>query len=375
MSTLKVNTIQDTTGNDALTIDSSGNVTASQGFVPSTQLSHRNLIINGAMQVAQRGTSFNSTSGFLYTADRWRRYFQSSTGAFSTSVDSDALVGFEKSLKLTVTTTQSTLTASEQYWVSQAVEAQNMSQLNMGTSDAVTSTLSFWVKSSVAGDYAVMFGSSGSTRQYVSMYTINSANTWEYKTITIAGETTGTWATGTSIGMNVRFSVGVGTDFHTTSEDTWLTSYKLSTNAQTNLMATSGATFQITGVQLEVGSVATPFEHRSYGEELARCQRYYQKPINNQEFQAVASRAGTGWVFFQVPTAVPMRTEPSLTLSGTVDITSEGNIGTFGTVINWGFNDVGCLLIGTGATISIASAYNGTVYCQNTVNLSFDAEL
>ena len=313
MSTLKVNTIQDTTGNDALTIDSSGNVTASQGFVPSTQLSHRNLIINGAMQVAQRGTSFNSTSGFLYTADRWRRYFQSSTGAFSTSVDSDAPAGFEKSLKLTVTTTQSTLTASEQYWVSQAVEAQNMSQLNMGTSDAVTSTLSFWVKSSVAGDYAVMFGSSGSTRQYVSMYTINSANTWEYKTITIAGETTGTWATGTSIGMNVRFSVGVGTDFHTASEDTWLTAYKLSTNAQTNLMATSGATFQITGVQLEVGSVATPFEHRSYGEELARCERYYQKSDSARMTMWSGNTTSGQNYFHGISFITQMRTTPTMT--------------------------------------------------------------
>ena len=298
MSTLKVNTIQDTTGNDALTIDSSGNVTASQnttlngdvtvsgGFVPSTQLSHRNLIINGAMQVAQGGTSATNVSeasdGFnKRTVDRFQTLLGGSlhTAVYTVSQDSNAPTGFSNSYKVSCTTADASLDATVNSYIDYRIEAQDLQHLNYGTSNAKTLTLSFWVKSNQTGDYVSWQYTPDAARHRGTVYTINTSDTWEKKTITFSGDTSQSINNDNGSGMFIRFVFAAGTDFTSgTLPSEWenIVSANRHPGQTANIGASTSDYFQITGVQLEVGSVATPFEHRSYGEELARCKRYYE---------------------------------------------------------------------------------------------------
>jgi len=313
MSTLKVNTIQDTTGNDALTIDSSGNVTASQGFVPSTQLSHRNLVINGAMQVAQRGTA--TSNG--YTLDRWAF---NSTGmddfAFSiTQNTSSGLSEFPNSLKFTTTTAESAVDANDRAYFDYRIEGQNLQNLGYGTSDAKTMTLSFWVKSSVTGTYAsfIYQDDASPARSYLANWTIDTANTWEKKTITIAGDSGGNINNDNGPAFYLRWFLFAGSDWSGSSTPlhTWGSTVGRTEapNQTAQVPLTNNSTWELTGVQLEVGSVATPFEHRSYGEELARCQRYYYKPGGDIEtWRNWANSHGIGYIWFPVQ----MRIAPSV---------------------------------------------------------------
>ena len=237
-------------------------------------LSNRNLIINGDMRIDQRygGGGPNTVSGGNYSVDRFGMYY--SGNAYSTQQSTTAPDGFKNSLLMTVTGTSTPVYS----FFGQRIEGLNSAQFGFGTSWAKTVTLSFWVRSSVSGIYSFAITNNNGDRTYAVNYTINSANTWEYKTATIPGDTTGTWLTTNGVGVYIRFNLGsaaarlisegswqaVNADGATgsTGADTWAT--------------TSGATFYITGVQLEVGDTATPFEHpRSYGDELARCQRYF----------------------------------------------------------------------------------------------------
>jgi len=296
MSTLKVNTIQDTTGNDALTIDSSGNVTASQGFVPSTQLSHRNLIINGDMRVAQRGTSWTNQTGTSYNVDRWVNQ-ETGSAIFSISREnSDAPNGFKYFHRVTVTTADATTDSSDKTCVKQVIETGSLYHLDWGTSNAKSITLSFWVRSSSTGTFTVaLYHQAGTSYSYVDAYTINTADTWEYKTITIPGNTNIAFTDNLNeAGLQVRFALSGGSGV-TQSIGSWVLGNYFAGTGQTQLTETVNSTFDLTGVQLEVGSVATPFEHRSQGEELARCQRYYFKPDHpNNDLQLYAI-AGTSF--------------------------------------------------------------------------------
>jgi len=274
-SIIKVNTIHDTTGNDALTIDSSGNVTASQGFVPSTQLSHRNLIINGAMQVAQRGTSGTNTGDSQFpSVDRWLTRTYNGTGRVTLARQNIDSNGFRYSVRATPSTTDTSGTYG--YTLGQYIEGNNTNHLNWGTSSAQTITLSFWVKSSETGTFSVSFRNGAGDRSWVSSYSISTSDTFEYKTITVTGSTDGTWATDTNASILLEFCYGGQTSKSTSSLDQWVTGNYTAATGQTDIMQSTSNYFEITGVQLEMGSVATPFEHRSYGEELAKCQRYYE---------------------------------------------------------------------------------------------------
>ena len=247
-------------------------------------LSNRNLIINGAMQVAQRGTSLSiAPAENGYSVDRFKIFtyaMDQLSGTFAQV--SDAPTGFASSLKWTTGTAESAVTDSEYHSIEYSIEAQDLQHLNYGSSDAKTITLSFWVKSSVADDFGLSVYKQDTTNRIINpTYTINSANTWEYKTITILGDTasSASIANDTGIGLLISWGIGCGpvysgtpnTSWNTYSNPTWLGS-----QTQSTVTTTSGATFQITGVQLEVGDTATPFEHRSYGDELAKCQRYYE---------------------------------------------------------------------------------------------------
>jgi len=319
MSKLKVTTISDPDNdNAALTIDSSGNVTAPQGFVPSTQLSHRNLIINGAMQVAQRATSRSSIGATFayYTADRWLIGSAGGTTArYDMSQSTDAPDGFGHSLKLECVNADATVDANEYQRIEQRLEGQDFQQLAFGTSSAKSFTLSFWVKSSVTGQYTVTFDFNDGTtyRQRVAQYTIDSANTWEYKTITIEGDTDTSIANDNAYRFGLFWGLRAGSTYNTTDDgDVWFdeTSAKRMYGQNAVIGANVGETWQITGIQLEVGSVATPFEHRSYAEELARCQRYYATSYGGYQLAVDIQDAS----FASTNFPVTMRADPTATV-------------------------------------------------------------
>ena len=255
---------------------------AQKAGVPSGR---RNLLINGAMNVAQRGTqSTGITSAGYYSIDRMR-YSESgidTTSEFTHEQVSDAPDGFSNSLKLTTTTAQGGISAEgRQSALNIRMEAQDLQHLKYGSSSAEQLTISFWVKSSLTGVATVGFYGNDAARSIAFAYTINAANTWEYKTHTIPGDTAGSINNDTGTGLELFFNTAAGS---TRTGGTLQTSWGDSTSLNDemcggmtlNIVDTLNATFQITGIQLEVGSVATPFEHRSYGEELALCQRYFE---------------------------------------------------------------------------------------------------
>ena len=241
-----------------------------------TALSNRNLIINGAMTIDQRnsGSSVTPTADQTYVLDRFGAGL-SVASKFSLEQTTTVPAGFENSMKATVVSAY-TPGASEWFGFFHKVEGLNTSHLDFGTSNAKTLTLSFWVRSSVTGDYGFSLANSAQNRAYPVLYNISAADTWEYKTITIAGDASGTWLTTNGVGLILLWSLGAGSSYLQTA-NAWGTGLGLGTTGQTNWITNAAATFYITGVQLEIGETATPFEHRSFGDELARCQRYYLK--------------------------------------------------------------------------------------------------
>jgi len=237
----------------------------------------RNRIINGGMVIDQRNNgasvTITNTGAFTYTLDRWAA-FGSAASKFSVQQVSDAPSGFVNSLKIT-SLAATTVASGDQYTLNQSVEGFNTSDLGWGTTGAQTVTLSFWVKSSLTGTFGGVFVNNAIDRGYGFNYTVSAANTWEQKTVVVSGDTTGTWATGNTVGIRIYFGLGVGSTFAATP-GVWQAGGFRSVTGATSVVGTSGATFYITGVQLEAGSVATPFERRPYGTELALCDRYYE---------------------------------------------------------------------------------------------------
>ena len=296
-------------------------ITFDDGTSIASGLSHfRNRVINGAMEIDQRrnGSAATVDGDNVYGVDRWTST-EIGNGAFTQQQISDAPSGFKNSLRITTTTAQTgTLNAVTRHYI----EGTNLVDLAWGTASAKTITLSFWVKSSLTGTFGGAIrndSDAGALRNYVISYTISSANTWEYKTITIPGDTTGTWPTTTGIGLIIWFSHGTG---NLGAANSWSGSDHRGVTGQTNLISTLNATWQITGVQFEVGSFATTFERRPYGTELALCQRYFLKtnPDNS-------SRCGGMWGSMYTSTTghitgslpVAMRIAPTATRGGTND--------------------------------------------------------
>ena len=295
MSTLKVNTIlsADTpTVNitDGLNVTGVSTVAAlnSTSIVNNSPLSNRNLIINGAMKVAQHATSQASiTSSGYYNVDRFRTALNTGTVTTSQSTDVPTGEGFSKSFKVDVTTADTSLSGTNFLHVQQAIEGQNLQSLAYGTSSAKDITLSFFVKSNKTGIYCISLEKSDNTRyDFTVEYTINSANTWEKKTITISPDSNIQAANGAidddnGKGFNLKFVLAAGGDRDNGSNNTWNSNTPThSTANQVNLLDSTSNEWYLTGVQLELGSVATPFEHRTFGEDLALCQRYLFKNIN-----------------------------------------------------------------------------------------------
>jgi len=275
MSTLNVATIKNgATAN--ITLDTAGNATVGNTLAMGSSFL-RNRIINGDMRIDQRNAGASVTPATNdYTLDRWQ-WSLSQASKLTVQQSTDAPTTFSYSLLATVAATVASLGATDYFTVRTKIEGFNFADFSFGSASAKTLTLSFWVKSSVTGTFGGVMANSGYARSYPFTYFISAANTWEYKTLTIVGDTSGTWLTTNGIGAIVEFGLGVGTTYSGTANNTWQSAGYDSANGATNLLATSSATWRITGVQLEVGSVATPFERRQYGQELALCQRYYYR--------------------------------------------------------------------------------------------------
>ena len=280
--------------------------------------SFKNRIINGAMVIAQRSTgsvTASTTSAITYgSCDRWA-YLVSQASKFTYQQSSTAPTGFTNSLLITSSSAY-TVGASDTFNILQVIEGFNCADLGFGTANAKTITISFWVQSSLTGTFGGVLCNYNINRTYPFTYTISSANTWEQKTITISGDTTGTWNTNNSGGLQLMFSLGTGSSASGTAGSWSGSSYYGATGA-TSVVGTSGATFYITGVQLEKGSVATSFDYRPYGTELQLCQRYYQNmQIAGQNSGVGVFRGSSAANATELAlniTGAPMRTNPTVT--------------------------------------------------------------
>jgi hypothetical protein len=238
-------------------------------------LGFRNRIINGDMVIDQRNAGASVTlTADLYTVDRFLARTASATNS-TAQRSTTAPSGFNNSLLVTIGTGASPASSASNA-IRQEIEGFNVADLGWGTASAKTVTISFWVRSSLTGTFGGALSNAGINRAYPYTYSISAANTWEYKTVIIPGDISGTWATDNSSGIRFWIDLGSGTDKQGTAGSWGAADYRAASGC-VQLVATSGATFFITGVQLEAGSVATPFERRPYGTELALCQRYYQK--------------------------------------------------------------------------------------------------
>jgi hypothetical protein len=238
------------------------------------ELGPRNRIINGAMNISQRGATFAALASGAYCLDRFS-FTNTSAGVVTATQNADVPgdLQFQKSLRLTVTTADASVAAGDLMTIGQRVEGYNVRDL-IGK----TFTLSFWVRSSKTGTHCVYFANSTPDRSYVAEYTVLAANTWEFKTITVSGGliTAGTWDWEDGIGLRVNWTLAGGSTYQTTA-GAWQTGSYVATSAQVNCLDTIGNIFAITGVQLEAGGSATPFDYSDYATEFARCQRYYEQ--------------------------------------------------------------------------------------------------
>ena len=250
----------------------------------------KNRIINGDMRIDQRnaGASVTPTNA-QYLTDRFSALLTQAS-KFTAQQNAGSVTppaGFINYLGMTSSSAYS-IGSGDAFGVLQKIEGLNVADLGWGTANAKTVTLSFWVRSSLTGTFGGSILNSDVTRSYPFTYTISAANTWELETITIAGDTSGTWLKTNGIGLNINFSLGTGATYNGTA-GSWASAYYLSATGATSVVGTSGATFYITGVQLEVGSIATGFEYVDYGTQLLMCQRYYQTNISGYYGSAVSS--------------------------------------------------------------------------------------
>ena len=317
-------------------------------------LTGRNMVINGDMRIDQRnsGSAVSAHNTNLFPVDRFR-CIENTGGSVSMQRVQDAPAGFYYSLKFTVTGTD-TLTGTEFSRALHPIEGSNIGHLNWGTSNAKTCTLSFYVKSSVAGQYYVNIFNGSANRIIVKGYTIDAANTWERKIISVAGDTSGSWSTSTATGIYIGWMQGTGPDYIVSSTDTWGGTFDMVGANQVNLLATNGATWQLTGVQFEVGSQDTPFEHEPVSVTLAKCQRYFYKGGSGDRLRLTQYHASYKGGTFFYPTT--MRAAPS------VSATHTGGTNTFGTPTDKSF------------FVYYASGTSDTTYHEIT-SITLDAEL
>jgi hypothetical protein len=323
----------------------------------------KNRLINGAMVIDQRNAGAAVTADGSYPVDRF--IVAASTGSNSFQQSSTVPSGFVKSLSWTVVSGASP-SAGAQSQIRQVIEGNNVNDFGWGAAGATTVSLSFWVRSSLTGTFAGSLMNSAYNRAYVFTYTISSANTWEYKTITIAGDTSGTWLTTNGVGIRVNFDVGSGSSSNGTA-NAWNAGEYYRTSGSITLVATTGATFYITGVQLEKGSTATSFDYRPYTTELQLCQRYFEKMGGDASTDMYFDgyQLGSTDITWPIYYKVNKRASPTATVVGSWNI---GN--------NGGVNIQGLGL--TTCTFRLTSSTTGNTYAHTTgtsTYLTFSAEL
>ena len=290
-----------------------------------TALSNRNLISNCSMCVYQRGSGTlpSGTSLTYYGPDRWRVYKETSTAVATLSQDTDVPSGqgFKYSYKIDVTTADASVAAGDRCDMIYRFEGQDLQQLKKGTSSAESLTLQFWVKSPKTGTHICEMFDADNSRQISKAYTVNTADTWEYKTITFEGDTTGAYDADNANSMQISWWLIAGSTY---SGGTLNTSWASNTNAnravgQVNVLDDTANNFLITGVQLEVGEQATPFEHRSFGDEMTRCERYFQRFVANDAYTAwsVAFSTSATSAKAHLKYNGKMRAEPTISQSNT----------------------------------------------------------
>ncbi len=309
------------------------------------QFPYRNLLINGDMQIAQRSTSVASnTAGGYLTADRFNNQL-SSLGTWTQSVENDAPTGsgFRKSLKMLCTTADASPAAGDYNIISQFIEGQNLQQIAKGTASAQQLTLSFWVKSNVTGTYIAELQDVDNTRIASASYSVSASGTWEKKTITFPADTTGAFDNDNALSLAVNFWLGAGS---TWTSGTLSTSWTSTTSAnravgQTNLASATNNYWQVTGVQLEVGDTATPFDFLPYDVELLRCFRYFYRLAHSSHGLGTAHTTSAVYGFIYNP--VPFRTNPNVTTSnmGVWDGQTAFGGGTY-TVSDYTIDNFGC---------------------------------
>tara|TARA_B100000131_G_scaffold315945_1_gene355241 strand:+ start:521 stop:1708 length:1188 start_codon:yes stop_codon:yes gene_type:complete len=335
MSTLKVDAIRHNSAtSDAITTAADGTCTARiTGMTGGGGLSHRNKVINGAMTVSQRATSASvsgDSNGVYKVCDRFK--FRVKGGAaYTTSQSSTSPDGFSKSLKVDITTADTSLSGDDQAWVAQYIEAQNLQDLSYGTSGAQSITLSFYVRSNKTGTYFVALNQADNGYKNIGFqYTINSANTWERKSFLIPGDTSGVINDDNGTGLELYWWLAAGPTYTSGSIRSSWTTYSngdFGAGQSINLLDSTSNEWYLTGVQLEVGDTATSYEHRSFGDELARCQRYYCKSYNYGTAPGTDTMVGSKWGrnysadgrsanTCQVTFPVTMRDTPTVTFRG-----------------------------------------------------------
>jgi hypothetical protein len=332
-------------------------VNGSTVFNASSSMGFKNRLINGAMVIDQRNAgaavTVNSISVSPYITDRFFCNGVTSDGVFTAQQTTTAPAGFTNSLKFTVTTADASIGATQRYEFAQVIEGFNFADFNFGSANAKTFTLSFWIRASVTGTYGGAFVNEAANRSYVFSYTITAADTWEYKTITVTGDTTGTWTGATNgYGLRVYWSLGEGSTYQTTA-GSWTSGFYIAPTGQTNLIATLNATMYITGVQLEKGSTATSFDYRPYGTELALCQRYYQ--TGNISCYKPSSGGSTALISTQF--VVSTRATPTITT-----LSTSATIG-----IGWSFDSA--------TTTSVVFSNGTTGEQRQAINFSAASEL
>jgi hypothetical protein len=344
-------------------------------------LSNRNRIINGGMVIDQRNAGSAVNTNDAFPVDRWKMAMAGG-GVISAQRSTVAPAGFYNSLGFTVSTADASIAAGDAYFVTHNIEGYNAADLGFGTANAQSVTISFRVRSSVTGTYTVAIGNSAFNRLYVATYSISAADTWETKTVTIAGDTSGTWLADNGIGLRLYFDLGSGSAYNASSADAWLGSgVGIRTSGSVNWIANAGATFYITGVQLEAGDTATPFEHRSYGQELALCQRYFlmwrPQGTGATEYPGVGFgyASGPSSHIIGIKTPVTLRSTPTVSFTGSLTMTSgalgAGFLSSVSNVYQPGPGGFWISCFNTAGTAT--NGYGSFIYLQNSTANSFSA--
>jgi hypothetical protein len=385
MSQLKVDTITDEAGTGSPSLPNG--LTVGGVNYPSTgPLSNRNKIINGAMVIDQRNAGAAVTpTGSAYTLDRWLASLTQSS-KYSVQQSTTAPTGFNNSLLVTSLSAYS-VGAGDFFLLRHYIEGFNFADLGWGSANAQSVTMSFWVRSSLTGTFGGSLQNSAENRSYPFTYTINAANTWEQKILTIAGDTSGTWVGATNaVGVRINFGLGAGSTFGGGTAGAWVGSDFRSVTGAVSVVGTNGATWQITGVQLEAGTVATPFEHRSFGQELALCMRYYYIVRGSADGLGVPAIGNLtrwttnveGYCVTHLPT--PLRATPTISFTGSL-LADYGGIAavpsSFDSIfLNLPSHSAQWFRVNHPATAAGQSS-SGVLYCtNNTANsFAFDAEL